>query len=70
MSTSTKPTDLRKLAPMANEVLAVLPCTASENTTSFTDHVINTVSGEATCTVCSTVQVLEPADIETLLEDA
>lgn len=66
MSTATK---IHKLAPMANEVLAVLPCTATEDTTDFTDHVVNTVSGEATCTVCSAVQVLEPSDIETLLED-
>jgi hypothetical protein len=67
MSTAT---DLTKLAPMASEVLAVLPCTASEDTTDFTDHLVNTVTGEAACAVCSTVQVLEAADIETLLEDA
>lgn len=66
MSTAT---DITKLAPMANEVIAVLPCTATEDTTSFTDHVINTVTGEATCAACSSVQVLEPADIEILLED-
>lgn len=67
MSTATKPTDLRKLAPMANEVLAVLPCS---RTTSHTDHVVNTITGEAVCTSCAAVQVLEPSEIDTLLEDA
>ena len=64
MSTAT---DLTRLAPMASEVLAFLPCS---RTTSHTDHVVNTLTGEAVCTSCAAVQVLEPSDIETLLEDA
>ena len=64
MSTAT---DLTKLAPMADEVIAVLPCS---RTTSHTDHVVNTVTGEATCTSCAAIQVLEPSEVDELLEDA
>lgn len=59
-------TDIATLAPMANEVIAFLPCSA---TTSETDHVVNTVTGEAVC-VCGAIQVLEPAEVDELLEDA
>lgn len=60
-------TDIRTLAPMADEVIAVLPCA---RTTSHTDHVVNTVTGEAVCTSCAQLQVLEPSEIDSLLEDA
>lgn len=66
-ATDTKPTDLKKLAPMASEVIAFLPCSAS---TSETDHLVNTVTGIATCTACAAQQELEPAEVDELLEDA
>jgi hypothetical protein len=62
MSTAT----ISKLAPMADEVIAVLPCS---RTTSETDHVVNTVTGEAACTACGALQVVEPSEIAELLED-
>jgi hypothetical protein len=63
MSTAT---DISKLAPMAHELIAVLPCS---RTTSRTDHVVNTITGEAVCTLCAALSVLDDCEITELLED-
>lgn len=46
-------------------VLAVLICT---RTTSETDHEVDTRSGEAHCTTCGAMTIVEPADLLDLLE--
>ena len=48
-------------------ILASLTCSATLNP--FTDHEVDTRSGEATCCVCAATHTVDPDDLLALLED-
>ncbi len=56
---------------MSTDVLTSRPCAedCTEGVETTTDHVVNTVTGEACCTVCAQIEVLDLADLLSILED-